>query len=96
MAGRQLDAGRRDRLDRRLEAPHLAFGQGPILGRLQVGPQAGEADGRALHEPGGGARDVLDRESAAAEAGLDLELYPRGARRRVPRPAARGAPGRWP
>ena len=30
----------------------------------------------ALREPGGNAGDVLDREPAAAQAGLDLELHP--------------------
>ena len=76
MARRQRDAGRRDRLDRGLEALHLAFGARPVLRRLQVGPQARDTDGRTLGEPGGNPGDRIEREPAAAEAGFDLELHP--------------------
>ena len=80
VARRQRDAGRRNRPDRGLEPLHLALGEPSILGRLQVGPQAADAEGRAFREPGGDACHHFDREPAAAQAGLDLELHPEGRR----------------
>ena len=74
MSRGQVDPGPDDGIDGAFEARHLDGGQLGVLGRLQVGPQAGQPNARCPGDPSRGLDRVVAGEPAAPQPGLDLQL----------------------